>query len=156
VCALSDYTYLYLTPRRQPSNEDQGAEIDEEINEEEIWDALARDPHQLRAETTNKFTDCHNRLKDAEDRFLAALDHANNSMQQKIQNIVEMVVEIHAEKANEFAESEAFVKSKLLENHHREKYFEQKLLEADQMRQAMFNGLMQDVKARNAAFGVGK
>ena len=111
-----------------------------------------------RADTARRYLTGHMRLDDMDAQFLHALESAEEQWKQKVQSIVELVVEIHTTQDAKFSDAEAFIRSHMVSNDHREKHFEEQIRLANESRQAFFSGLMSKVahKAKNIVFGATK
>ena len=86
---------------------------------------------------------------------MRALEFAEEEWKQKIQSIIELVVEIHAGQEAKIVDAETYIRSNMVANDHREKIFEEQIREANESRQAFFSGLMSKVahKAKKMVFG---
>lgn len=111
-----------------------------------------------RAATARSYLAGQMRLEDMDARFLHALESAEEEWRQKVQSIIELVLEIHTTQDTKFSDAEAFIQSHMVANDHREKQFEEQIRLANESRQAFFSGLMSKVahKAKNVVFGATK
>jgi len=127
----------------------------DEEEEAKLWNDILHDSNIKRAKTANRYLDGQQRLEDSHARFTQTRQIAQTEWKQKIQGVVNLVVDIHEEMESQVVGTETYIRSHMVTNDRREKEFEEKIRLANETRQAFFSGLMTKVaaKAKTMVFG---
>jgi hypothetical protein len=123
----------------------------------ELWEEIINDPNQKRAGSARLFLESRARFAQAEERLVREIASVEEQWGDSIQTIFEIARQIHERQADRVLELDGYNRSILLENHHREKEFARRLVEAQERKTNYFSALMSKVttKAKSVFGGKG-